>query len=226
MDKTVRNGYEQFNALIPIMLLVYLPTLVTLIGISLYALAMGRRIWFFTLDPFILGQLPFYAGILSNVGNLLWSAAAAVCFFAAWLVREDVHGRQWKYFLLVSGLLKSLLLMDGLFQMHRIFYIKYLHLSTFIVYGVYGALVLGYLRYYREQIRETEFSFLALALIFFILAVVIDTFSILPRGRTAFSDGLKLFGIVSWLTYFIRTCRVALRVDYHPLSVCSIIKAQ
>ena len=44
------------------------------------------------------------------------------------------------------------------------------------------------------------------ALLFFVLAVVFDTLPLLPRGRTAFSDGLKLLGIVSWFTYFSRTC--------------------
>ncbi len=210
-NKPVSNLSAQFKALIPVMLLAYLPTLAALIGISFFALATGRRIWFFTVDPFILGHLPFYAGILSTAGNLLWSATAAVCFFTAWLLRADVQGRQGKHFLLLSGLLTSLLLSDGLFQMHRIFYPRYIHLTTVFVYGVYGFLVLGYLGYFQKQIRETEFLLLALALIFFILAVVFDTFSILPRGSTAFSDGLKLFGIVSWFTYFIRTCRVVLR---------------
>ena len=177
----------------------------------MFALGTGRRIWFFTVEPFLLGHLPFYAGILSIVGNLLWAATAAVCFFSAWLLRADVQGRQGKHFLSMSSLLTSLLLIDGLFQMHRLFYVKYLHLTTFFIYGVYGACVLGYFGYFRKQIRETEFLLLALALIFFILAVVFDTFSILPRGATAFSDGLKLFGIVSWFTYFIRTCRVVLR---------------
>ena len=211
MDKPGRNGYGQFKALIPVMLMVYLPTLAALVGVSLFALATGKRIWFFTVDPFLLGHLPFYAGILSTLGNLLWAATATVCFFTAWLLRADVQGRQERHFLLLSGLLTSLLLIDGLFQMHRIFYPKYTHLTTVFVYALYGVLVLVYLGYFRKQIRETEFPLLALALIFFILAVVFDTFSILPRGSTAFSDGLKLFGIVSWFTYFTRTCRMVLR---------------
>jgi hypothetical protein len=211
MDKPVRNAYGQFKALIPVMLLAYLPTLAALIGISFFALATGRRIWFFTVEPFLLGHLPFYAGILSIVGNLLWAATAAVCFFTAWLLGTGVPSRPWKRFLSISGLLTSLLLIDGLFQMHRIFYPKYAHLTTVFVYALYGVLVLGYLGYFRKQIRETDFLLLALALIFFILAVIFDTFSILPRGATAFSDGLKLFGIVSWFTYFIRTCRMVLR---------------
>jgi hypothetical protein len=211
MDKPVRNGYGQFKALIPVILMVYLPTLAALVGIGFLALATGRRFWFFTVDPFLLGHLPFYAGILSTLGNLLWAATAAVCFFTAWLSGTVVKKGHWKRFLLTSGLLTSLLLLDGLFQMHRIFYPKYAHLTTVFVYALYGVLVLGYLGYFQKQICETEFLLLALALIFFILAVVFDTLSILPKGRTAFSDGLKFFGIVSWFTYFIRTCRVVLR---------------
>jgi hypothetical protein len=200
--------YKQFKNLIPIMLLVYVPTLILIVGIGCYALATGRRVWFFTVEPFLLGHLPFYAGILSTMGNLLWTSTAAICFFTAWVLKREGQRREWKNFLLMSGLLTALLLVDGLFQMHRIFYPKYLHLSMVFVFGFYGLFVLGLLGYFRAKIRETEFLLLALALIFFFLAVVFDMISILPRGSTAFSDGLKFFGIVSWLTYFIRTSRL------------------
>ena len=71
------------------MLLAYLPALAVLVGIAFAALATGRRAWFFTNDPFVLGNLPFYAGILSNFGILLWSATAAICFFASVVLKGD-----------------------------------------------------------------------------------------------------------------------------------------
>jgi hypothetical protein len=88
-----------------------------------------------------------------------------------------------------------------------------LRIPTLVVFGFYGLYVIALLGYFREEIFETEYLLLALALIFFFLAVVFDMISILPRGSTAFSDGLKLFGIVSWLIYFVRTSRQALQ---HP----------
>jgi hypothetical protein len=118
---------------------------------------------------------------------------------------------QNEWFLLASGLLTTLLLFDDLFQFHRVLYVKYLHLSAGVVFGGYAVLALGYLVYFRRVIFETEYVLLGLALVFLAAAVVFDTVSLLPRGRTAFSDFLKFFGIVTWVAYFVRTGRMALR---------------
>lgn len=188
------------------MLLAYVPALAALVGIAFGALATGRRVWFFTNDPFVLGNLPFYAGIISTVGMLLWCATATICFFTAAVLKKDDHLSGWGFFLFMSGVLTSLLLCDDLFQLHQILYPKLFHLATVLVYGVYGLFALWYLIHFQKQIRETEFILLAFSLIFFVLAVAFDTLHLLPRGSTAFSDGLKLLGIVSWFTYFARTC--------------------
>ena len=201
-----QNWYRQFKLLIPTMVIAYSLTLAAVVGISFLAISTGRRVWYFTSDPFILGNLPFYAGILSNVGILFWSAGATVCFFSVSIRRKEEFIGRYKRFLVMSGLITSLLLVDDLFQMHRIFYPKVLHIPTFIVYCVYGLLGLWYLLIFRKQIMETEYLMLALALGFLGLAVIIDILSIVPRGSTALSDFLKFFGIVSWFIYFTRTC--------------------
>jgi hypothetical protein len=201
---------KQLKTLFPIILMAYLPTLTVLVGIGFYANSTGRRVWFFTMEPFLIGNLPFYAGFLAVVGNILWASAAGICFFTAWVFKTDAQNKRWKNFLLMTGIFTTLLLFDGLFHMHRIFYPRYLHIPMVFVFGFYGLSLLGLLGYFRVQILETEFLLLFLALIFFFLAVVFDLFSILPRGSTAFSDGLKLFGIVSWIIYFVRTSRYAL----------------
>jgi hypothetical protein len=201
---------QQLKTLFSIILPAYLATLAILLGAGLWAKATDRRVWFFTVEPFLIGNLPAYAGILSTLGNILWAAAAAVCFYTAWILKIDNSKRRWKDFLFAAALLTVLLMTDGLFQMHRIFYPRILGVPTIFVFGFYGLYMIGLLGYFREQVLETEYLILGLALIFFFLAVVFDMISILPRGSTAFSDGLKLFGIVSWLIYFVRTSRQAL----------------
>jgi hypothetical protein len=205
---------KQLKTLLPVILMAYLPTLAILLGIGIYAMATGQRVWFFTVEPFLIGNLPSYAGILSTMGNILLAAAAAICFYTAWVLRADGPQKRWKRFLFMTALLTVMLMLDGLFQMHRIFYPQVLHLPTIFVFGFYGLFVIGLLGYFREQIRETEFLVLALALIFFFLAVVFDMISLLPRGNTAFSDGLKLFGIVNWVIYFVRSSRKVLQRSY------------
>jgi hypothetical protein len=264
IDRSLQKTYRQFRKLWPTLLWAYVPALMVLGGITIFAQATGRRVWYFTNDPFVLGHLPFYAGVLSSLSNLLWGAGATVCFFSALVlagnhgekregrgkegrwkreegsnddrpytltpesynlpgrgkegrgkkeakddVAEEAAGQQW--FLFASGLLTSLFLFDDLFQFHRILYIKYLPLSAEAVFAVYGLLALGYIIYFRKEIAGTDYLLLAAALAFFIAAVVFDTVSLLPRGRTAFSDGLKFFGIISWTAYFVRTGRQTLR---------------
>jgi hypothetical protein len=222
--KPFHDNQGQFKALWPTLLWAYVPTVVVLGGITVFALATGKKVWYFTNDPFVLGHLPFYAGVISNLGIVLWGAGATVCFFSALVLSQRQKGSS-KYpipypltqFLLASGLLTSLLLFDDLFQFHRIFYIKYFQVSAKAVFAGYGLLTLGYLVHFRKTIAETDYLLLGLALAFFAAAVVFDSISLLPRGRTAFSDFLKFFGIVSWVAYFARTGRQAVGQDLQPV---------
>ena len=97
----------------------------------------------------------------------------------------------------MAGFLTSVLLFDELFQIHRILYPLYGEFAPVPFYGLYGIIVLWGIRRFGKQIRGTEFPLICLALFFYFLAAAFDTLPLIPRGRTAFSDGLKLFGIVS-----------------------------
>jgi hypothetical protein len=95
---TLNSFYRQFRVVWPTIVWTYLPTLVVLGGISIFAMATGRRVWYFTNDLFVLGHLPFYAGVLSSLGNVLWGAGATVCFFSAMVVgkRGERGDGRWK----------------------------------------------------------------------------------------------------------------------------------
>jgi len=211
ISRSFQKCFGQFRTLLPTLMIAYVPTLVVLGGITTFALTTGKHVWYFTNDPFVLGHLPFYAGILSNLAIILWGSGATICFFSSGILNKGLRINRYRQFLFISGLLTSLLLFDDLFQFHRIFYIKYLHLTSGCVYAIYGLLAIGYLILFMKEIAATDYLLLALALVFFAAAVIFDMISLLPRGRTAFSDGLKFFGIVSWVAYFARTGRQMLR---------------
>ena len=97
--KLPHNWYRQLKLLIPTILIAYSSILVAIVGISFWAISTGRRIWYFTSDPFILGNLPFYAGILSTLGILFWSAGAMVCFFSAAVLWKEGFIDRYKRFL-------------------------------------------------------------------------------------------------------------------------------
>jgi hypothetical protein len=155
--------------------------------------------------------VPFYVGVISDLGLLLWGAAAAVCFFT-WILLSDVRGGEWRGFLLASGIFSVVLLSDDWLQLHEVVFPDYLGVPEPLVYMAYVLAMLAYLFTFRKTILKTEFSLLAIALALFALSIVLDQFSeidSLPsfRGIGAVEDGAKLMGILAWLTYFVRTCK-------------------
>jgi hypothetical protein len=200
--------YIQLIKLLPTLVTVYVPTLLIFLAVGFLAKATGRHVWFFTNDPFALGHLPFYAGIISNIGVLLWCASASICFLSMVVMARgsSTETNDWRRFLLFSGILTSLLLFDDLFQFHQVLYPKFLHVTTAVIYGFYAFFAIWYLYRFWKQIQSTDFLILIFAFSFFALAIFSDSLSLISRGRTAISDVFKLFGIVSWLTYFARTC--------------------
>lgn len=213
--------YNQLRTLLPTLVAVYVPTLVALLAVGFLAKVTGKNVWFFTNDPFMLGHLPFYAGIISNIGVLLWCSSASLCFFSMMALGRDTStdANNWRRFLLFSGILTSLLLFDDLFQFHQILYPKFLHITTAVIYGIYAGFAIWYLYRFGKQIQNTEFLILVFAFSFFALAIFSDSLSLIRRGRTAISDVFKLFGIVSWLTYFVRTCLQLLAGQLMPLAI-------
>jgi hypothetical protein len=67
---------------------------------------------------------------------------------------------------------------------------------------------LGGLRYLLQQ---TDYLLLGLAFAFFAASLVFDTGFLNQGLNYLLEDGLKLFGIMFWATFVIRTARDALR---------------
>jgi hypothetical protein len=158
----------------------------------------------FTRDPtHILNGHPFI-GVISNIGILFWCSAAAICFFCSairWMNKKTMNSK----FLLFSGLITLLLLLDDLFMLHEAIIPKYLHVPEIAVYSGYLALILIYLLKFREDILKAEYTLLLIALGFFALSMISDVFLHHSDFECLVEDGFKLFGIVTWFLFFIRT---------------------
>lgn len=196
----------RFKNLLPILLLAYIPTVVVLIIINLQKVIPVTHL---TRDPLAIMQQPFYLGIISNLGILLWCSAAAICFFTFAVLRKDVEQRIPKSFLLFSGLVTSVLLFDDFFLLHEDFFPNYLFMPEKIVYLGYGIMLSLYLICFRKVILKTEFIPLLLAIGWFGFSVLVDSGKIpLPssirggEGEFLLEDGSKLLGIVSWFVYY------------------------
>ena len=159
-----------------------------------------------THDPNSLRGVPFYAGLLSNVGVMLWAATAGVCFFAAGLARRRQRGQRW--FFLLGGLLTTLLLLDDLFMLHQDVFAGMFGIPEPLTYFAYAAVAAGFLLAFRRRILAGEFVPLAAALALFGVSVALDV--VLPAWELL-EDGAKLLGIGCWSAYFVTTAARDLR---------------
>lgn len=203
--------HYQLKPLLPVLLKVYVLTLCPFFVLAIAGLLAGVPIQYLTQDPAAITGAPFYVGLFSNISVLFWCASAAVCFFSFLALKESVNNREFSSFCLFSGFVTTLLLLDDFFLLHESVFPKYLNIPEKLVYAGYGIIILLYLLRFRVVILKTEFLPLLLAFSFFGLSGTIDLlqqeFSLLRAGlQSLLEDGIKLLGIVSWCTYFVRVC--------------------
>jgi hypothetical protein len=162
-------------------------------------------------------EAPVYVGLLSNIGILFWCASATICIFSFAVLQKNLDDREVLLFLLFSGLMTVVLLLDDLFLYHEEVFPEYLHIPQKAVLAGYGIMIFLYLIRFRKTIIQTEFLVLLFSFGFFGLSIIIDWIpqSTIPEHHL-FEDGSKLLGILSWFAYFTRVCVKQVR--------CAIVK--
>lgn len=165
----------------------------------------------FTADPNATLRAPFYIGFISNLGIMLWAAATALCIFSAFLLRNSAKPQPLSGFLFYSGLFTGLLMLDDVFLLHEEVFPKHLGIAEELVYASYGLFTILLLVLFRRTILKTEYLLWGLAFGLLGASVVVDLMPFQLRHSFLVEDGLKFFGIVFWLAYFVRVCFHALR---------------
>lgn len=109
----------------------------------------------------------FFRGAFSNIGVLLWWAAAIVSAFTYFLLhipsRAAPFTKRAKAFFLYMAVLTTLLALDDLFMFHEEVFPVRLGIPELAVYAVYGVLAAGLIYFLRFLVR-TDFLVLILAL--------------------------------------------------------------
>jgi len=189
------------------------PILLVLLVISLQNRVPSHDL---TRDPLAIAELPFYYGVVSNLGAIAWSAAAAICLFAFFSTDNTLVARRLRSYLLFSGLLTSMLLFDDLFLLHEQFFPEYLSVPKRMVIAIYGVLTILHFVAFRRIVKQTEYFILAIAFACFGVSLFVDLVSSqsLPffwrLMNYVVEDGAKLLGIAVWLVYFSRVSAAAL----------------
>ena len=205
--------FNQIRNPLTLQILSYLLALFILAAITLSSVYMDIPIYKFMRDPSAITNASPFIGIISNFGVLLWCTSAAICLFSWIILSHRLYETEFSNFILCSGLMTVLLLIDDFFRLHEYIFPKFLGLPEKIVIMGYGTLVIiGFINF-RKCILKTKFLILLVAIGFFGLSLGVDLFQkyieqLVGQWRILFEDGFKLLGIISWLGYFLRSCYI------------------
>ncbi len=163
---------------------------------------------FFSRDPTSTLNGHPLTGMQSTLGVLVWCAAAGICFFSFLVLQPTKNMKKYGGFLLMSGVISSVLALDDMFLIHEDLATRYLLLDEKVVFLAYGSLIVWYVVKYRRLILDSRYVLLVLAFSFFASSIAVDVFqNMWPSAwRIFFEDGFKLLGIATWSGYLITTC--------------------
>ena len=200
---------SQARRLALFLLSLYILPLLFLFVLVVASLQTDIAIGIFLRDLAATAKVPPYTGMASNIGVILWTATMTVCLFGWSILRHSQEQKRFSAFLLYSGLLTLLLMLDDFFLLHEAVFNVYFGVPEKGFYLAYLGLVLYGGAAFRKCILKTEYLILLIALGFFGLSIFTDAIQyriepIIGFWRILFEDGFKLLGIVSWLGYFYR----------------------
>ena len=142
---------------------------------------------------------PAGVGLLSNLGYLLWLAAAAVALFTAYSGQPGVRGKQ-RELLACGGWFSFILCIDDMFLLHD----RYIGQTfLYVVYMGFAALIATR---YRKQLMASRGELFLLAVSLLGASIGIDQFQRdLPfKYETVqlVEEGAKFLGIATWVLYW------------------------
>lgn len=215
-NQIIRGVFGQLNQLWRLLLFLYASILVFFVILDLISRTSDKiTLSYFTRDITAIGHLPFFAGLVSQLGGLLWAATLAICLFTFFILkRGGQEAGSARRFLLQAAILTAVLLLDDFFQFHESIGPDYLHVSEKMVVLAYGIYTLFFLFSNFNEILRSEYLILGLALGLFGLSVAmdglhledIDMFSGFMNEQLSIflEDGLKFVGVATWLVFFAR----------------------
>jgi hypothetical protein len=198
---------QQIRNAAPILVMAYALTTAILSVVIFLGMEHDVELDHFTQDPASIMDTPFYLGFFSYIGILFWCAASTLCFFTRLLLHDDdAEQKRKRQFLLYSGLISALLMFDDLFLMHEVVFPEYFMLPKNAVYLIYMNILVAYLIIFRAEIMQTEYLIFVVAAALLGISQFVDSLPMPIPEDSFLEDAVKLFGIVTWFTYYMRYC--------------------
>jgi hypothetical protein len=162
------------------------------------------------LDPTYSGGLPWYTGLVSGIGILIWTVGACAAAAGAFVSGLGARSKAAR-FLAEGAVLALLLTLDDLFLLHGVVGSALGIGKPFDLMFVPGA-VMVWAATHQTELGRTRFQLLIAA--GFALGCSAGA-ELLPGGdlgtRLLVEDGAKLLGILAWTTYFVTTANDIVR---------------
>jgi hypothetical protein len=156
------------------------------------------------LDRTFVAKVPWYTGLLSDVGVLAWSAAVVASVGGSWVAGQTGRPSAAR-FLAAGAVATSFLLVDDLLRLHSSV-LPELGLSKLTAQVVVVAPAALWLAAFVDDIKRTRWLVLAAGLAGLGVSLGADT---VLHANTAsgvlIEDGAKLLGILAWAQYLTLT---------------------
>ena len=154
---------------------------------------------------------PAGVGLLSNLGYLMWLAAAAVALFTAYSRQPGVRGKQ-RELLACGGWFSFILCIDDMFLLHD----RYIG-QTFL-YAVYMMFTVLIATRYRRQLMDRRGELFLLAVALLGASIGIDQFQpsevdqpLAYKTYQLVEEGAKFLGIATWVLYWWQVSALSLK---------------
>lgn len=196
---------NQLKSSLRLLLIPYLIVLITLFSVWLISWQYNILIDNFFREPAAILKFNPFLGVMSNLGVLLWAFTAAICLFVAVLLIKR-GSKKIGLYLLYSATLTFVLLVDDFFLLHEHIFPRYLNVPEKVFYLAYILAMLFFFLLFARIILQTDYLILLIACGFLALSMLSDLVLRQTGIAVLVEDGFKLFGIVTWLIYFTRTC--------------------
>ncbi|MEO5569661.1 MAG: hypothetical protein ABIT08_11630 [Bacteroidia bacterium] len=195
---------EQLKNITPVLIIVFAAALVVLSIVVMIGLQYNVQLNHFTKDPVQIMGAPFYLGLFSNIGILLWCGTVVVCFYSRLFIPKTEVNKPVRIFLFFSGLITTLLMLDDLFLFHEELFPKYIGIPEKGVFVIYSNIILLYALLFRESIFKSEYIILGMAFLFIGGSTFVKRIPMPIPEDTFLEDAVKLLGVICWFTYFSR----------------------
>ena len=167
-------------------------------------------------DPMAIARDPelccaFYSGAVSNLGVLLWAAAAAIAGFAASLAAPNGA----RSFFIATSVFTAFLMGDDLFMLHEDAF-PALGVPEPMVYVFYLCGAIAYGVVYCQRIFAGRAALAILAALAMAVSLIEDQTMILWPVHDFIEDGTKLGGIYCWFLFVTLRARDAVRAHRFP----------